>query len=152
MSKLDSSTTCKAVAVVMVQKLLIRHILDTMHCEKNLCENMVKIVFGMKDNYGSREVMKNHGIWRQLWLQPHHSKRELFHMPGAPYTLTSTEKTSVLEIIKNLRTPSNYVGTIQKCLADGKLRYMKSHDFHVLMHQVLYKLWFCILGGLRKIK
>jgi hypothetical protein len=69
-------------------------------------------------------------------------------MPGVPNTLTSTEKTSMLEIIKILRTPSNYVGAIQKCLADGKLRYMKSHDFHVLLHQVLYKLWFCILGSI----
>ena len=134
----------------MVQKLLIMHILDAMHCEKNLCENMVKTVLGMKDSYCSREDMKNHSIWRQFWLWPPHSKRKLFHMPGVLYTLTSIEKAFVLEIIKNLRTPLNYVGAIHKCLADGKLRYIKSHDFHVLIHQVLYKLWFYILEGLCK--
>jgi hypothetical protein len=57
-------------------------------------------------------------------------------MPRAPYILTSDEKVSVVDIIKRLKTPSKYVGAIHKCLEEGKLRYMKSHDFHVLMHQV----------------
>jgi hypothetical protein len=39
----------------MFQKLLIRYLLDAMHCEKNLCENITKTVLGMKDSYGSRE-------------------------------------------------------------------------------------------------
>jgi hypothetical protein len=30
------------------------------------------------------------------------------------------------------------MGAIHKCLEEGKLRYMKSHDYHVLMHQVQY--------------
>jgi hypothetical protein len=28
------------------------------------------------------------------------------------------------------------VGSIHKRLADGKLQYMKTHDYHVLMQQV----------------
>jgi hypothetical protein len=44
----------------------------------------------------------------------------------------------VMDIIRTLRTPSNYIDAIHKCLEEGKLRYMKSHDFHVLMHQVTY--------------
>jgi hypothetical protein len=35
-----------------------------------------------------------------------------------------------------MKTPSNYCGNIAKFLADGKLHYMKSHDFHVLLQQV----------------
>jgi len=42
----------------------------------------------------------------------------------------------VMEIIRSLKTPTNYVAAIHKCLEEGKLRYMKSHDFHVLMQQV----------------
>jgi hypothetical protein len=41
-----------------------------------------------------------------------------------------------MDIIRELKTPSHYVGAIAKCVEEGKLRYMKSHDFHVLMHQV----------------
>ena len=107
-----------------------------MHCEKNLCENMLKSVLSAKDSYGSREDMQEHGICRDLWLASSENARDLYHMPKAPYILTATERTIVLDIIKNLKTPSNYMGAIAKCVDDGKLRYMKSHDFHVLMHQV----------------
>jgi hypothetical protein len=107
-----------------------------MHCEKNLCENLVKTTFGAKDNYGSREDLEREGIHSDLWLLPPRNNKEVFHIPQAPYVLKPREKTSVMEIIKSLRTPSNYVGAIQKYLEAGKLRYMKSHDFHVLMQHI----------------
>jgi hypothetical protein len=109
-----------------------------MHCEKNLCENMTKTVLGMKDSYGSREDMKKIGIRENLWLQPARNNRESYHMPSAPYVLSGDQRTRVMDIIRKLKTPSNYVGAIHKCLEDGKLRYMKSHDYHVLMHQANY--------------
>jgi hypothetical protein len=28
---------------------LVRHILDMMHCDKNLSENLIKVIFGEKD-------------------------------------------------------------------------------------------------------
>jgi hypothetical protein len=119
------------------QKLLRRYLLDAMHCEKNLSENMLKTVLGSKDSYGSREDMQEHGIRRDLWLEPSQNRRDLYHMPRALYILTANERTTVLDIIKKLKTPSNYMGAIAKCVEDGRLRYMKSHDFHVLMHQVI---------------
>jgi hypothetical protein len=122
--------------VRMLQKLLIRYLLDAMHCEKNLCENVTKTVLGMKDSYGSRQDMRKQEIRRELWLRPAENSRDSFHVPNAPYILKGSEKTRVMDIIRNLKTPSNYVGAIHKCLEDGKLRYMKSHDYHVLMHQV----------------
>jgi hypothetical protein len=119
-----------------LQKLLIRHLLDAMHCEKNLCENMVRTTFGQKDSYGSRQDMESTGIRRNLWLQPSQRRADVFHKPEAPYVLNAAERTTMVEIIRELKTPSNYVGAIYKCLEQGKLRYMKSHDFHVLMHEV----------------
>jgi hypothetical protein len=119
-----------------MQKLLRRHLLDAMHCEKNLCENMLKTVIGTKDSYGSRQDMQEIGIRSDLRLEPSRNERELFTLPTAPYILSRTERTKVLDIIRSLKTPSHYVGAIAKAVDDGKLRYMKSHDFHVLMHQV----------------
>jgi hypothetical protein len=107
-----------------------------MHCEKNLCENMLKTILGAKDSYGSRKDMEDQGIRRELWLTPVHNERDLFHLPTAPYILTTSERTTVLDIIKNLNTPLIYVGAIVKCVDNGKLRYMKSYNFHVFMHQV----------------
>jgi hypothetical protein len=120
-----------------MQKLLIRHLLDAMHCKKNLCENMVRTTFGQKDSYGSRQDMESQGIRRHLWLRPSTNRRDVFHKPEAPYVLSTEERTTVVKIIKELKTPSNYVGAIHKCLEEGKLRYMKSHDFHVLMQEVI---------------
>ena len=60
---------------------------------------------------------------------------------------TRVPKTTVMDIIRNLKTPSNYVGAIHKCLEEGRLRYMKSHDYHVLMHQVRQQLLKFISNG-----
>jgi len=68
----------------------------------------------------------------ELWLAPSQTTRDEFHMPEVPYILNPNEK-SIMEIIKKLKTLSNYVGVIYKCLEEGKLQYMKTHDFHVLM-------------------
>lgn len=32
----------------MSQFLLVKHTLDVMHFEKNICENMLKVIFGEK--------------------------------------------------------------------------------------------------------
>jgi hypothetical protein len=120
----------------MMQKLLIRYLLNAMHCEKNLCENMTKTILAIKDSYGSREDMRKLGIREELWFQPAQNNRETYHIPSAPYILKGEQRSRVMDIIRNLKTPSNYVGAIHKCLEEGKLRYMKSHDYHILMHQV----------------
>ena len=118
-----------------------------MHCEKNLCENMTKTVLALKESYGSREDLRELGIREELWLQPPQNNREIFHIPSAPYALRGFQKTTVMDIIRNLKTPSNYVGAIHKCLEEGRLRYMKSHDYHVLMHQVRQQLLKFISNG-----
>jgi hypothetical protein len=107
---------------------------------------MVKTTFGQKDSYGSMQDMQSEGIKRTLWLQPSTRRTEVFHKPDAPYVLKANECTIVVDIIKNLKTPTNYVGAIHKCLEEGKLRYMKSHDFHVLMHEVHFPFLGCSLA------
>jgi hypothetical protein len=83
-----------------------------MHIEKNLCENMVKTTLGKKDSYGSRQDMQRHGIRQDLWLRPSRNRKEIFHMPRAPYIFSIQDKVAVVDIIKRLKTPSNYVGAI----------------------------------------
>ena len=53
-----------------VQHLKVRHVLDVMHCEKNLCENILKTIFGMNDSPGSRQDVEDLNIREKLWLQP----------------------------------------------------------------------------------
>jgi hypothetical protein len=113
--------------------LLIRHILDVMHCEKNLCENIVKTIMGKKDSPGSRQDMQDLDIWKELWLQEAQRRGGSFFIPEPTYTLSTTEKAKFISVLENPKIPTNYVSALYKKVADGKLRYMKSHDFHVLM-------------------
>lgn len=107
-----------------------------MHCERNLCENMVKTLMSMKDSPGSRQDAENLGIREEIWLQPSDRVNVDYYMPHAPYALNVVERKEFVDIISSLRTPTNYVGSIHKRLMDGKLQYMKTHDYHVLMQQV----------------
>jgi len=91
---------------------------------------------GTKDSIGNKQDIEVNGIRQNLWLQPPQNVRDSFHLPRAPYILNGIERTKVMEIIKALKTPTNYVGAIHKCIEEGKLRYLKLHEFHVLMHQV----------------
>jgi hypothetical protein len=136
MKSISVHTSCIDRPSRFMQKLLRQYLLDAMHCKKNICENLLKTVLGTKDSYGSRQDMQELGIRRDLWLGPSENERDLFSLPKAPYVLTASKRTNVFDIIKNLKTPSNFVGAIAKCVEEGKLRYMKSHDFHILMQQV----------------
>jgi hypothetical protein len=107
-----------------------------MHCEKNLCENIVKTLLSMTDSPGSRVDAQELGIREETWLQAPRRRNDDFHMPHAPYVLSAEERAEFIGILSNIRTPTNYVGAIQKRFKDGKLQYMKTHDYHVLMQQV----------------
>jgi hypothetical protein len=48
---------------------MICNTLDVMHCEMNLCENMMKIIFGTKDTITIQECIKECGIQPYLWLK-----------------------------------------------------------------------------------
>jgi hypothetical protein len=46
----------------MWQDLLVKHTLDVMHYEKNVCENMIKVIFGEKDTIDVHKDMEEVGI------------------------------------------------------------------------------------------
>ena len=106
-----------------------------MHCEKNLCENILKILFGMNDSPGSHQDVQDLNIREELWLQPPRRRGDEYYMPQPPYILRPEEKREFVHIVSSIRTPTNYMGAIHKRLQDRKLQYMKTHDYHVLMQQ-----------------
>ena len=126
---------CLKLLMCPVQHLLERHILDVMHCEKNLSENLLKTLFGMNDSPGSRVDAEDLGIREEIWLQPPRRQQDGYYMPHAPYVFRPNERAEFVGIVSNIRTPTNYVGSIHKRLVDEKLQYMKTHDYHVLMQQ-----------------
>jgi hypothetical protein len=120
-----------------VQDLLIRHTLDVMHCEKNIVENITKTIFGEKDTLNVRLDMKEAGIRKHLW--PVQGKKPgSVILPQSSYVLTKGEREVFVDQVRSLRTPTQYVGQLKKRVnVDGHIKGLKSHDYHVLMQQVL---------------
>lgn len=85
----------------------MHHVLDVMHCEKNISENILRTVFGEKDTPAVRADMQARGVRPQLHLQPVGPNEDRFYMPNASYVLTAQDKAKVLRVLKFLRTPTN---------------------------------------------
>ncbi len=45
-----------------LQDLPIRHLLDVMHVEWNICDNLLKYLFGEKDTLNVRKDMEEQGL------------------------------------------------------------------------------------------
>ncbi len=52
-----------------IQHLLIRHTLDVMHIEKNVCESAIKFIIGVKDTFKVCKDMEVFGVQKHLWLK-----------------------------------------------------------------------------------
>lgn len=127
-------TDCGFVSIS--QKLPTRHTLDAMHCEKNVCENLLRTLFGETDSAKSREDMRARGIRNHLHLQLNADGHSYFK-PDAPYVLSKLHQQEFLSTLRDLKFPSNYVGALSQRISDGKLQGLKTHDFHILLQQVL---------------
>jgi Domain of unknown function (DUF4218) len=124
-----------------MQKLLINHCLDAMHCEKNLAHNIVQTILGAKDTPSAREDMKDMEVRQHLWLVPNPgtgSSTQPLSMPAAPYCFSKNERTKFLEVLLTLKAPTGFSSSLAKCVsAKKKLSGLKSHDYHQLMQQIL---------------
>ena len=61
------------------------------------------------------------------------------HLPPACYTMSSKEKDLLLEVLKGTKVLDNYSSHISWCvkLKQRKLIGLKSHDYHILMQDLL---------------
>ena len=97
------------------------HVLDPMHCEKNLCENIIKTIWDLKDNLKVRLDLEEANIRPELHTIPGGARGTLL-IPRALYILLGAEKAVFTNIIRGLKTPSNYVGQLSKRITeDGEL-------------------------------
>jgi hypothetical protein len=79
---LELKADCYPLADVSLQYLLIRHTLDVMHIERNVCTSALGYVLGEKDTVQMRADMQDKGTMRHLhlrqrgssetYLKPHH--------------------------------------------------------------------------------
>ncbi|XP_071680378.1 uncharacterized protein [Lolium perenne] len=129
------------------EDLKLRHNLDVMHIEKNICDNLIGTFMNIqgktKDTVNSRLDLEDMGIRRDLHLQP--VSADSFEMPQAWYTMSKQEKIAFCEFIKAVRFPDGYASNISKCVAADKckLQGLKTHDCEDHDNMVWYVLRRC---------
>jgi hypothetical protein len=111
--------------------------LDVMHIEKNVCENMIKFIFGLKDIVKVRHDMEVCGIQEHIWLKWDPQRLGKIFKLVATYVLEQEELQTFMNRLTSLKVPTNYCGSLGKHIMDKKLGLMKSHDWHVLMQQLI---------------
>lgn len=99
-------------------------------------KNLLCTLFGETFNAKSREDTRARGIRPHLHLQRNPDGHSYFKL-DAPYVLTKQDQTEFLTTLRELKFPSNYVGALSRRIQDGKLRGLKTHDFHILLQQVI---------------
>lgn len=116
----------------------LRHNLDMMHIEKNVCENLIFTLLNdsgkSKDHLKARKDLEAMDIRPDLWPD------ENGKYPLAVFTMTNVGKNAFLKTLKNITVPDGYSSNISRCidLNTNKLSGMlKSHDFHILLEQLL---------------
>jgi hypothetical protein len=67
------------------------------------------------------------------------NERLIKYCPRACYQMTSNEKESFLEVLKNLKAPDEYLSSIPRCVQvkQRKIFGLKSYDCHLLMQEFL---------------
>jgi hypothetical protein len=97
-----------------------------------VCDNLLKVILREKDIVVIKRDMEEVGIRPKLWVQQ--MANGSYMKPKAPYVMTNEKKDVFLQAIKKLKTLTNYASTLRsKVQKDGKLKGLKSHDYHILM-------------------
>jgi hypothetical protein len=121
--------------------LKLRHNLDVMHIEKNICENVIGTLLNIegktKDTITARLDLQDMNIKKELHLTKQSDGSYL--MPHACYTLSKDEKKKLCEFLRSVRFPDGYASNISRCANanDGRLFGLKSHDCHILLQRLL---------------
>jgi hypothetical protein len=118
----------------------VHHSIDVMHVEKNMCEHLLGTLLNTdgetRDHGHARANLKNMGIKLELWLDDSVKGSEL---PISCITLSKNEN-EFCGLLKNVKVPSGYSTNISRLISlpDLKLALgIKSHDYHVLLTQMI---------------
>jgi hypothetical protein len=119
--------------------LLVRHNLDVMHIEKNVCDIVLDTMMGLsgtKDNLKARLDLQEMGI-----RNPLHPVKigDKYKICPASYALSKPEKQSLCDSWKRLKVSDGFSSNISNCVkpAERNITGLKSHDCHVILQHFL---------------
>ncbi len=108
-----------------------------MHIDKNVCESMIKFIFGLKDIVKVQWDMEVCRIREHLWLKQDLQRSGKVFKLVAPYVLRPEELQTFMNRLASLKVPTYYCSSLGKHIMDKKLGLMKNHDWHVLMQLLM---------------
>ncbi|XP_055961889.1 uncharacterized protein LOC130015557 [Mercurialis annua] len=120
--------------------LLLRHNLDVMHIEKNICDNVVGTIMDLKGKIKDNVQARLDLVVMKIRPELHPiQKGDKLELPIASYTLSPKEKHLFCLFLKQLRVPDGFSSNISQCvnMKDHKITSLKSHDCHVLLQHLL---------------
>jgi len=120
--------------------LKLRHNLDVMHIEKNICEallgTLLDIAGKSKDSISARLDLEDMGIRKKLHLKANGNS---YSVPHAPYKMTKAQISAFCAFIKNVKLPDGYASNLARCVSvdECKVQALKTHDCHILLQRIL---------------
>lgn len=121
---------------------LIRHNLDVMHIEKNVCDNIIGTLLNIarksKDHVNARYDLQDLGIRKDL--HPIETADGQFvEIFAAIFDMTNKEKDIFCSVLKNAKLPHGCASNISRYVhtKERKVSGYKSHDAHFLLHYLL---------------
>lgn len=122
------------------RKHLLRHNLDVMHIEKNICDSVLGTIMNIKGK--TKDTIKSRHDLEAMGIRPtlHPVKEgDKYKMPPAPFTFSPAEKQRFCNFLKELKVPDGFSSNISYCVntKEGKISGLKSHDCHVILEHLL---------------
>ncbi|KAG8490796.1 hypothetical protein CXB51_014008 [Gossypium anomalum] len=107
----------------------------------NVCENIIGTILNVnrksKDNLQSRLDLVDMRIRRDL--HPQVLPNGKYRLPPSIFSMSKKEKEVFCMVLKDIKVPDAYASNISRCvsLKDRRLYSLKSHDYHILMQDLL---------------
>lgn len=110
-----------------------------MHVERNVGASIVSTLLHCgksKDGLNARKDLQDLGVRKDL--HPNAQGKRTY-LPAAPWSLSKSEKKTFCKRLFEFKGPDGYCSNISRgvSLEDCKIMGLKSHDYHVLMQQLL---------------
>ncbi|KAL6637481.1 hypothetical protein ACP70R_025053 [Stipagrostis hirtigluma subsp. patula] len=122
------------------ETLLVRHNLDVMHIDKNICESILGTLLELsgksKDGEKARLDMQHMGVRED---QHPVIKNGKYSLPPALYHLGKAEKTYLCKFLEGVKMPDGYASNFKRFVdvKGCKVSGLKTHDYHIIFQKLL---------------
>ena len=120
----------------------LRHNLDVMHIEKNICDNILGTLLNIsgksKDHVNARLDLQEMGIRKSLHPVQSADGKKL-EIRAAIFDMTNKEKEIFCKVLKNVKLPYGSASNVSRYVHTNERKVVgyKSHDAHFILHYLL---------------